>query len=167
MPFLLDVIILSVLIISLLPHYSNPFHYSCYYYYCCCYYYCYSPHFSLSAPILPLIQQHSYPLLSTFSACTPGRIKRGDILVAINGFYLTDMSFNDVISLLKVQNSPFIYLRFLRWSYYEERNEGTDVIKKMFSMIYSVGFNILILFFFTFILVFDSPLIQLIFIHLL
>ena len=66
------------------------------------------------------------PLVISFSAYNPGRIKRGDILVAINGFYLTDMCFNDVISLLKVQNSPFIYLRFLRWSYYEERNEGTD-----------------------------------------
>ena len=72
----------------------------------------------------------SFPLsLShTHSLSLPlGRIKRGDILVAINGHYVIDLPFNDVIGVLKKQNSPFIYLRFLRWSYYEERHEGMSM----------------------------------------
>jgi hypothetical protein len=44
--------------------------------------------------------------------------------VAVNGLYVTDMPFYDVIPMLKNCKAPFIYLRFLRWSYYEERHEG-------------------------------------------
>ena len=44
--------------------------------------------------------------------------------MAVNGLYVTDIPFYDVIPMLKNQKAPFIYLRFLRWSYYEERHEG-------------------------------------------
>ena len=58
-----------------------------------------------------------------------GRIKRGDMLIAINGQSVTHLSFSDVITLLKNESSPFLYLRFLRWAYYEERAEG-DIVEQ-------------------------------------
>jgi hypothetical protein len=41
------------------------------------------------------------------------------------------MAFNDVIALLKTQRSPFIYLRFLRWAYSEEKKDG-DIVDQYF-----------------------------------
>lgn len=41
------------------------------------------------------------------------------------------MAFNDVIALLKTQRSPFIYLRFLRWAYTEEKKDG-DIVDQYF-----------------------------------
>jgi hypothetical protein len=43
-----------------------------------------------------------------------GKIKSGDILVAINGFYVTDLEFRHVIKLLSSTAFPYIYLRFIR-----------------------------------------------------
>ena len=60
-----------------------------------------------------------------------GRIKRGDILVAVNGLYVTHLPFEAVITLLRSQEAPFIYLRFLRWSYGEDRKEG-DIVSQYF-----------------------------------
>jgi hypothetical protein len=72
----------------------------------------------------PFPSYPSYTCPPPYPTDTPGRIKRGDILVAVNGLYVTDMPFYDVIPMLKNCKAPFIYLRFLRWSYYEERHEG-------------------------------------------
>ena len=49
----------------------------------------------------------------------------------MNGLYITHLSFEDVITLLKAQVSAFIYLRFLRWSYGEDRKEG-DIVSQYF-----------------------------------
>lgn len=42
-----------------------------------------------------------------------GRIKIGDLLIAINGLYVHDLKFPKVLALLN-RNQPFLYLRFLR-----------------------------------------------------
>jgi hypothetical protein len=43
-----------------------------------------------------------------------GRIRIGDILVAINGHYIHNLPFRDVIALLTGLKHPYVYLRFLR-----------------------------------------------------
>jgi hypothetical protein len=53
-----------------------------------------------------------------------GRIKKGDILVAINGVSVLNMEFGDVIQIIRGLSSPFCYFRFLRWAFYEDRRGG-------------------------------------------
>jgi len=43
-----------------------------------------------------------------------GKIKIGDILVGINGLYITHLGFKKIIKLLSVKGQPYFYLRFLR-----------------------------------------------------
>ena len=49
----------------------------------------------------------------------------------MNGHYITHLPFEAVITLLRLQDAPFIYLRFLRWSYGEDRKEG-DIVSQYF-----------------------------------
>src|SRR5690606_26967648 len=42
-----------------------------------------------------------------------GKIRAGDVLVAINGVRVTHLKFNHIIKLLQ-RNDPYIYLRFYR-----------------------------------------------------
>jgi hypothetical protein len=43
-----------------------------------------------------------------------GKIRMGDLLVGINGQYLTKLGFKQIIQLLSMKDCPFLYLRFLR-----------------------------------------------------
>lgn len=43
-----------------------------------------------------------------------GRVKHGDIIVAINGVYVNELPFDSVLKLLSEIKSPFIYLRLYR-----------------------------------------------------
>lgn len=60
-----------------------------------------------------------------------GRIERGGVLVAVNGIYITQMAFDDVITLLQTQRSPFIHLPFLRCAYTEKEND-CDIVDQYF-----------------------------------
>lgn len=59
------------------------------------------------------------------------RVKAGDILVAINGLYVHEFKFEDVLQLLKGCNQPFLYLRFLRIPSSIESKEDGYVHKYM------------------------------------
>jgi hypothetical protein len=42
-----------------------------------------------------------------------GRVKVGDVLIAINGFYVHHLKYSNIVTLLN-RNQPYLYLRFLR-----------------------------------------------------
>jgi hypothetical protein len=44
-----------------------------------------------------------------------GRVKAGDFLVAINGYYVYQLKFAKILKLLNAVDHPFLYLRFLRF----------------------------------------------------
>ena len=43
-----------------------------------------------------------------------GRVKVGDVLTAINGYYITHLPYPQVVKLLASVSTPYVYLRFLR-----------------------------------------------------
>ena len=55
-----------------------------------------------------------------------GKIKMGDVLIAINGQYLTKLGFKSIIKLLSVKHIPYLYLRFLRLG--QELNSAVEPI---------------------------------------
>ena len=72
-----------------------------------------------------------------------GRVKKGDILVAINGLSIVDMTFKNVIQIIRGIDTPFIHLRLLRWAYYEERTGGWEMV--YFSVVCGIGCSCLVL----------------------
>ena len=59
-----------------------------------------------------------------------GRVRIGDIVVAIDGVYVDEMSFADICELLKSRTGPFLYLRLLRHS--EGAEKGEDIVTEYF-----------------------------------
>jgi hypothetical protein len=43
-----------------------------------------------------------------------GKVKSGDILVAVNGLYITHLNFRKVVQLIATKEFPFLYLRLIR-----------------------------------------------------
>lgn len=59
-----------------------------------------------------------------------GRVRIGDIIIAVDGVYVDTMPYRDVSELLSTRDGPYLYLRFLRHS--EAPPENAEVVTDYF-----------------------------------
>jgi chromodomain-helicase-DNA-binding protein 7 len=66
------------------------------------------------------------------SAEKTGRIKQGDILVAIDGRYCYEMKYRDIVELISSCKRNYMYLRFLRSTIHDLQTRDSDIVDEYF-----------------------------------